>query len=65
MIEVKTKMGNINAKITGNVIELAADTMIIIKNIYDSLSEQDEESAEEYRKMIVFMVETIYREVRE
>jgi len=65
MIEVKTELGHINAKLEGNVVELAADTMILIKAVYDSLSEKDEESAEEYRKMIVFMVETIYREVSE
>lgn len=65
MIKVKTELGHVNAEISGNVVELAADSMAIIKTVNDSLLEKDEESAEAYRKMIVFMVESIYREVSE
>lgn len=54
MIEVKTANGTIDAKIVGNVHEVAADTGIILMSVYRQLPE---EIREEYARSVIRIIE--------
>lgn len=53
MIKVNTAKGEISVELEGPVIDLAADTGIILQGIYDGIKQIDEFAAKEFKHAIL------------
>lgn len=64
MIKLDTKRGDFkHLEVSGSIVEITADIFLIIKTIYESIS--DEEQKETFRKIIVENIEADFDEKEE
>lgn len=56
MIKVNTAKGAIYVEVKGSVIELAADTGMILQGIYDGIKQIDEFAAKEFKHAILVYI---------
>lgn len=57
MIKYEAKNGDVKIlSVSGNVVDITADVAHMIHLVYEGLKEQDEKSAEEFKKCICFSV---------
>jgi ribosome-binding protein aMBF1 (putative translation factor) len=60
MIKAYTNYGTGKIQAEGTVNELYADTMIIIKQLYDRLKKENPELAESYKQCVIRGIETAF-----
>jgi hypothetical protein len=60
MIDVHFDEGRCKLSVKGSTTTLCADTIMIIKNIYEGMREQDPESAESYKTTISKNIEDAF-----
>lgn len=56
MIKVNTDKGQISVELEGTVIDLAADTGIILQGIYDGIKQIDEFAAKVFKHTILVYI---------
>ena len=65
MIDVHFDEGRCELKVKGSATTLGADTIMIIRNVYEGIREQDPESAELYKAIIFNSIETAFMSAEE
>ena len=60
MIKIYTYNGTGEIQAEGTVNELCADTMVIIKQLYDRLKKENPECAESYKRNVISSIETAF-----
>ena len=57
MIDVSTNNGNIKKlHLSGNVTEISADCLIVIRAIYDAIYEQDKDCADLFEQAVKYIL---------
>lgn len=60
MINVRLDESKCELAVSGSVTTLGADTIMIVRNVYEGMKEQDPESAELYKAIIFENIKTAF-----
>ena len=57
MIKAKVNDGMVSLKMSGDIPQLMANMITLVRSVYDALSEKDEDKANSFKRLFKFSVE--------